>query len=304
MKYIDIGSLKDCSIISLGCMRMSQVTAERAKEVLEACNEVGINFFDHADIYGDGESEKIFGMALRASSLNREDIYIQTKCSIKPDQYDSSYDHILQSVEDSLERLQIDYLDALLLHRPDALIDSDEVNKAFSSLYQSGKVKNFGVSNYRKAQIELLQSGLDHKLIINQVQFSIAHTLLIDSSLNVNIDNEAAVARDGEILEYAQLNNITLQAWSPLQYGMIKGNFIENTDFEDTNTVLTKIAKKYGVSNACLAIAWILRHPATIQPIIGSMNPEHIRDISSASDIYLNRSEWYQLYTSTGKELP
>ncbi|AGF56720.1 putative oxidoreductase [Clostridium saccharoperbutylacetonicum] len=303
MKQLDIGKsgLKTSELI-LGCMRIANLSADEVKQLVETAIECGIDLFDHADIYGGGRSEELFG-EIMTSSL-RDKIKIQTKCSIRKGYYDYSAEHILTSVDGSLKRLNTDYVDTLLLHRPDTLMEPEEVAYAFDKLHSSGKVKNFGVSNHNSMQIELLQKYTNHKIIVNQMQLSITNTGMIDSGLNVNTQDERAIDRDGSILEYCRLKDITIQAWSPFQYGFFQGTFLNNDKFPELNKVLDRIAKEKGVSNSALAIAWILRHPAKIQPIIGSTNKSRLKDICTATNVTLSREEWYEIYLSAGNKLP
>lgn len=306
MKNINIGNSGiQASEIGLGCMRMAGIEKSEAERIIRTSLEEGINFFDHADIYGGGKSEEIFSDAINMSSFIREKMIIQTKCSIVPGvMYDYSKEHILNSVDGSLKRLKTDYVDFLLLHRPDTLMEPEEVAEAFSELHKSGKVKYFGVSNHTPMQIELLNKYLDNKIIINQLQFSIMHTSMIDAGLNMNIKNDAAIDRDGGVLEYCRLKDITIQAWSPYQYGFFGGVFLNNDKFPELNKKIDEIAEKYGVTNTAIATAWILRHPANIQPIVGSMNFERIKDICKSSEVNLTRQEWYEIYLAAGNILP
>lgn len=295
---------QEVSRIGLGCMRVTGLPGEKeVRELAEGAMELGINFFDHADIYAGGEAEAVFGRAIPKEL--REDMVIQTKCAIRPGCcYDFSKDYILKSVDGSLKRLQTDYIDILLLHRPDALMEPEEVAEAFEVLSASGKVRCFGVSNHNPMQIELLNSYCGDKVQVNQIQFSAAHCPTIDAGLNVNIQNDAGCNRDGSVIEYCRLKKIHLQAWSPFQYGMFEGVFIGSEKFPKLNQVLDRLAEKYGVSASAIAIAWILRHPAGIQAIVGSTNLTRIRDIAKASDVCLTREEWYEIYLSAGKLLP
>lgn len=306
MKNIDIaqGSIK-ASEIGLGCMRMAGLEKNQAEIIIKTAIEEGINFFDHADIYGRGKSEEIFAEAININSDIREKIIIQTKCSIVPGiMYDYSKEHIINSVEGSLKRLNTEYIDTLLLHRPDTLMEPEEVSEAFYQLSESGKVKKFGVSNHNTMQIELLNKYLKNKIVINQMQFGIMHTGMIDNGLNVNMVNDASINRDGSILEYCRIKDITIQAWSPYQYGFFEGVFLDNPKFPNLNKTIDRIAKEKGVSNTAIATAWILRHPAKIQTIVGTMNPNRLRDICTASDVKLTRKEWYEIYLSAGNKLP
>lgn len=290
--------------IGIGCMRIDSLETEtKVRELIDTSMECGIHFFDHADIYAAGESERLFGEAVQG--IPREDLIIQTKCAIRPGVcYDFSKDHILQSVEGSLKRLKMDYVDILLLHRPDTLMEPEEVAEAFDLLKSSGKVRYFGVSNMNPGQIKLLEQYLQDEILFDQVQFSLAHCNIIDSGINFNIESDAGIVRDGGLLEYARRKKITLQAWSPFQYGMFEGCFIGSEKYPELNKVLEELAEKYSVTPNAIAIAWILRHPAGIQAIIGSTNKSRIKTVSQAADITLTREEWYRLYLSAGKKLP
>jgi len=289
--------------VAVGCMRISNMSEKEASAFVNTALENGANFFDHADIYGKGNSETVFGKAI--SSLNREDIIIQTKCGIVSGKmFDFSYEHIIESVNGSLKRLGTDYVDVLLLHRPDALMEPEEVAKAFDELKTSGKVRHFGVSNQNPYQMALLQNSLDMPLCANQLQFSIMHAPMIQSGINVNMYNDSAVNRDGGVLDYCRLNKITIQPWSPMQFGFFKGCFIDNEEFPELNEKLSEIAEKYGVSKTTIAFAWILRHPAKMQPVTGTTNLTRLVDCIKASEITLTREEWYEIYKAAGNILP
>ena len=286
---------------------MPALDVQAAAKMIAKAMEMGVNFFDHATIYGRGEAEKRFGDALPLSGVKREDIFIQSKCGIHPErkEFDWRKDDILQCVDESLERLKTDYLDALLLHRPDLLFDPAEVAEAFDILYKAGKVKHFGVSNVTPGQLELLKKFAKRPLVFNQLQFSLDQTQLIDGGIyQDNMTTDRSALRDNGILDYCRLNDITIQAWSPLQVGMFQGTFVDNPDYPELNAVLGKLAEKYGVSKAGIAIAWILKHPAKIQAIAGTMNPDHLKDICDAADVEITHNEWYELYQASGKFLP
>jgi predicted oxidoreductase len=272
--------------------------------LIHAAMDVGITFFDHADIYGGGQSEAKFSEALDMSPSLREKMVIQTKCGIRKGFFDFSKEHILAAVDGSLQRLRTDYVDVLLLHRPDALVEPEEVAEAFSSLQASGKVKYFGVSNQNPMQIELLKKFVTQKIVFNQLQFSITNTTMIDAGINVNMEIEPAINRDGSILDYCRLNDITIQPWSPFQYGFFEGVFLDNEKFPELNQKIDELAAAKGVSNSAIAIAWILRHPARMQPIIGTTNAGRVQDIAKASAITLTRPEWYEIYRAAGNKLP
>ncbi|MDN6162381.1 MAG: aldo/keto reductase [Atopostipes sp.] len=289
------------SAVALGAMRITN-TKEPVK-VIETAIENGINFFDHADIYGAGESEKIFSKALKESKYNREDIYLQSKLGIVPGKrYDFSKEHILQSIEGILKRLDVDYLDSLLLHRPDTLMDPREVAEAFNQLKKEGKVRYFGVSNFTPGQVELLSKGIDEELHINQLQFGLMHTAMIDQGLNANRMEDASLDHDGGVLEYSRIKNMTIQAWSPYQGP--NGVFVGDKKLPKLNERLNELADKYQITPTGLAAAWVLRHPAEIQIIIGTMNSERIEQIAKASEIKISREDWYSLYKAAGNKLP
>lgn len=288
--------------VAVGCMRISDMKKKEVSAFIETALENGTNFFDHADIYGGGKSEIVFGKAVSPSK--RDNIIIQTKCGIRPGRFDFSYEHIISSVNGSLERLGTDYIDVLLLHRPDALMEPEEVARAFDELKTSGKVRHFGVSNQNPTQIQLLQSCLDMPLCVNQLQFSIMHAPMIQSGFNVNMYNDSATNRDGGVLDFCRLNKITVQPWSPMQYGFFEGCFVDNRKFPKLNKVLGEIAKEYGVSKTTIAFAWILRHPAKMQPITGTTNLQRLKDCIKASEITLTREQWYEIYRAAGNVLP
>lgn len=303
MKYIKIGGIIPSSAVSLGCMRIKDAD-NKPDEIIETALECGINHFDHADIYGGGECERIFGNYLKTHSSLRENITIQTKCGIRQDRYDFSKEHIISSVEASLKRLNTDYVDTLLLHRPDALMEPEEVAEAFDELYNSGKVKHFGVSNHNALQIELLKTAVKQPLIANQLQFSVTECGMITSGLNVNMKNDESFMHDGGLIEYSRIKNMTIQTWSPFQAGFFKECFVGNRKYKELNKKLDELAEKYGVTPTGIAAAWILRHPANMQLISGSMKPSRIREICAGADVTLSREEWYSVYLSAGYRLP
>lgn len=290
--------------IGLGCMRMADKSVKEANQVIENALELGINLFDHADIYGAGKSEEVFAEAIGMNPTVREKMIIQSKASIRPGMFDYSKEYILESVDEILQRLKTDYLDVFLLHRPDALMEPEEVAEAFSTLKTSGKVREFGVSNHNSSQLALLQQSVGESLIVNQLQFSLMHSLIIDPGLRVNMTDSKATVRDGAVLDYCRLHEITIQAWSPFMYGNWEGLFIDDARFPELNERLAELANKYNVEKSAIAIAWILRHPAKIQPIVGTMTPSRLTAIAKAAEIKLTREEWYELYLAAGNELP
>ncbi len=305
MRYMNIGNEKiKASEIALGCMRIADKPVKEVAELINIALDEGINFFDHADVYGRGKCEEIFAEATGMNSNIREKFIIQTKCGIRRGYYDFSKEHILEAVDGSLKRLNTDYIDILLLHRPDTLMEPEEIAEAFSILHSSGKVRNFGVSNFHPLQIELVSKYLNQRIIVNQLQLSIAHTGMIDFGFNVNMKVDQAINRDGGILEYCRVKDITIQAWSPFQYGFFEGTFMGNSKFQELNDKIEEIAREKGISNIAVPIAWILRHPARIQPIVGTTNLSRLKDICKASGVELTREEWYELYLSAGNKLP
>lgn len=304
MTYQTIGGIS-VSRIAQGCMRIDRLSKAELDALIRSDLDAGISFFEHADIYGgNGRCEELFGNILREDPSLRERMTIQTKCGIRPGQYDFSKEHILTSVEQSLKRLGTEQVEFLVLHRPDTLVEPEEVEEAFTRLKTQGKVKKFGVSNHNAMQIALLNKYLPEPLVIDQLQFGLGHTVLVDAGLNVNMKNDESVNRDDSTLDFCRLNDITIQAWSPLQFGFIKGHFMGNPDFEGLNRKLEELGEAYGITATAMAIAWILRHSAKIQPVVGSVNLERMRDIARAANVTISRKEWYDLYCATGKSLP
>lgn len=305
VKTVDIGgSGVEGARVAVGCMRISSMSQEALKRYVHTALDCGVNFFDHADIYGGGESESLFGRVLAEEPSLRDRITLQSKCGIRPGRYDFSKEHILESVDGILSRLRTDHLDFLLLHRPDALMEPEEVGEAFDRLESAGKVRQFGVSNFNARQLALLQSGLKQKLRANQMQFGLMCTGMIDHALRTNTEFPHAGDRDGEILDYCRLNGITIQTWSPFQYGFFEGTFIDNERFPELNAALGELGEKYGVSKSAMAAAWILRHPAKMQVIVGTTNAQRLQDVSAAYGVELSREDWYKLYLAAGNELP
>lgn len=305
MKYLNIGGVIPAPEIALGCMRLSGLSRPDAEKLIRTALDLGVHFFDHADIYGGGACETIFAEAAGMTPSLREQMLIQTKCGIRPGQYDFSREHILASVDASLKRLRTDYVDFLLLHRPDTLMEPEEVAEAFRLLKREGKVRFFGVSNQNAGQMTLLSKYcVETPLLVNQLQFSMTECGIIDAGLNVNMTNSAGVNRGGGILEFCRLNEITIQPWSPFQYGFFEGVFLGSDKFPQLNQKVNELAEKYSAAPEAIAIAWILRHPARMQPIVGTTSARRLTDICKASEITLTRQEWYELYLSAGKKLP
>ncbi|MDR1024257.1 MAG: aldo/keto reductase [Treponema sp.] len=306
MRSITLGlSGLQTPVIAVGCMRINKLARAEAEQFVKAALDMGAYFFDHADIYGGGTCEEIFAEAIGMKPAVREKILLQSKCGIRPGvAFDFSRDHILKSVDNSLRRLKTDYLDVLLLHRPDALVEPEEVAEAFSLLHNQGKVRNFGVSNQNPGQIRLLQKYVKQPIAANQLQLSITNATLITQGLHVNMLDDTALGRDGGILDFCRLNDITIQPWSPFQHGFFKGVFLDNKEFPKLNAKIDEIAKKYGVTNTTIAMAWLLRHPAKFQPVTGTMNAGRLAECVKAAEITLTREEWYEILLAAGNTLP
>lgn len=292
------------SEIALGCMRISEMEPQAIDALIQTALDSGINFFDHADIYGGGKSESKFAEAVAIGGTPRDKMLLQTKVGIRKGMFDFSKEHILNAVDGCLKRLRTEYVDVLLLHRPDALVEPAEVAEAFNVLESSGKVRHFGVSNQNPMQIELLKTAVKQPLLFNQLQFSVTNTGMVDQGINVNTMYDGATDRDGSVLDYCRLHDITIQPWSPFQYGFFEGVFLGNEKFPELNAQIDQLAEKYAVTNSAIAIAWILRHPAHMQPILGTTNQKRVAAIAKASDICLTREEWYAIYLAAGNKLP
>ena len=295
------------SAIALGIMRMAALTPTKAAAALEAALESDINFIDSADMYGDGKSELVFAAAMKEAGISRDQFFIQSKGGIvtgDEKRYDFSKQHLLDSVDGILKRMEIDYLDSYLLHRPDPLMEPEEIAEAFDILQASGKVRHFGVSNFNPEQFQLLQSQVDQKLLMNQLQFSIMHTGMIDYGMHTNMTDTRSFDHDGGILEFSRRKGVTIQAWSPFQYGFFEGVFVDNDKFTELNELLDKLAKKYDTNKNAIATAWILRHPANMQVILGTMNPTRIKESAAGGDVTLTKQEWYDVYFAAGNDLP
>ena len=304
MKTINLGkSGLAASSIALGCMRLSSLDVQGVETLVETALDTGITLFDHADIYGGGACEELFGKVLAQKPSLRDRMLLQSKCGIRKGYYDLSREHILASAEDSLRRLHTDRLDLFLLHRPDTLMEPEEIAEAFDRLAESGKVRYFGVSNMNPMQIELIQSAVRQKLIVDQMQFSLASSALVDSGIRANLPS-ATDSRDESLLEYCRLRSMTIQTWSPLQYGFFEGSFLGSEKYPALNALLRELAEKYAVAPAAVAVAWILRHSAKMQVILGTTNVQHLIACAEGAGIELTREEWYALYRAAGNELP
>ncbi|UJP10509.1 aldo/keto reductase [Microbacterium sp. KUDC0406] len=309
MKTVPFGSETAPAVIA-GMMRIPDKTDAEVRDLYDTARGAGIDFFDHADIYGGAMHvcEDRFASALNLSDAERSEIVIQTKAGIVPaDQmFDFSYDHLITQVEGSLKALRTDYIDVLLLHRPDALVEPEEVARAFDELSASGKVRAFGVSNHTPRQIDLLRTAVTQPLIANQLQLSITHSPIIAQGLSANMHgaDQSVVLDGGGIVEYCRAGGITIQAWSPFQAGFFNGVFLDNPDYPELNAVLERLAAKYGVTPLGIATAWITRHPAKMQVVLGTTTPQRVADAAAGADIELTRPEWYELFRTAGHIVP
>lgn len=303
MKYLELGNRR-VSALTMGCMRIADKNVKQVDTLIHTALDLGINHFDHADIYGGGKSEELFGKVLSSQPGLRDQMVIQSKCGIRKGFYDFSYEHIMESAEGILSRLQTDHLDLLLFHRPDALCEKDDFSRAVQDLKAQGKVLSFGVSNMNPAQIQLLESWSGERMLTDQVQLSLMHAGLVTAGTNVNVPNAEGTMYDGSLLPFAQRTDLGIQSWSPLQYGMFKGCFVGNEQFPELNAQLDALADKYQVSPAAIAISWILRIPGKVQVVTGTADPQHLQDAAKAGEITLSREDWYSLYRSCGYLLP
>ncbi|GHV15803.1 oxidoreductase [Spirochaetia bacterium] len=312
MKTIKLGlSGLTVPALAVGCMRMNSLSKSEAAGFVKNALDIGANFFDHADIYGGGTCESIFAEAIGMNPAVREKIIIQSKCSIRPGvAFDFSREHIITSTEGILKRLNTEYLDVLLLHRPDTLMEGEEVAAAFDQLHHSGKVRHFGVSNQNPAQIRLLKKYVRQPIVADQLQLSPTNAAMITAGFHVNMQDDGAVDRDGGVLEYCRLEDITIQPWSPFQHHTFAGTYLGNPDFLKLNETLDELAVKYGdqlgrqVTNTSMVMAWLGRHPAHFQPVTGTMNIQRLKECALGLDITLTRDEWYAIYLSAGNFLP
>ena len=309
MKTIPFASRTAPAVIA-GMMRIPDKTDAEVRELYDTARTAGIDFFDHADIYGGAMHvcEDRFAAALQLSAAEREEIVLQTKCGIVPSQqmFDFSYEHIMTQVDGSLKALRTDYIDVLLLHRPDALVEPDEVARAFDELEAAGKVRAFGVSNHTPRQIDLLCTAVTQPIVANQLQLSITHSPIIAQGIAANMaGEEQSVVRDGGgIVEYCRINDITVQAWSPYQAGFFDGVFLGNPKHAELNEVIDRLAAKYDVTPTAIATAWITRHPARMQVVLGTTTPQRVADAAAGADVELTRSEWYELFRVGGHIVP
>ncbi|GAA4719924.1 aldo/keto reductase [Isoptericola chiayiensis] len=311
MKTVPLGTTgRQVPNVVLGLMRIAQMDDDAVRTLVRTARDAGIDFVDHADVYGEElhGCERRFAEAMQLTSSQREELTIQSKAGIVPDgpYFDYSYDHLVSSVEGSLEALGTDYLDVLLLHRPDALVEPDEVARAFDHLESSGKVRAFGVSNHTPGQIELLKKSVRQPLVANQVQLSITHAPLVAQGVAANMAglDQSAVRDGGGLLDYCRLHDITVQAWSPFQAGFFTGVFLGSEEYPELNAVIDRLAAKYDVPAIAIATAWITRHPAGMQVVLGTTTPERVAGAAQGSDVPLTRAEWYELFRAAGYTVP
>lgn len=308
MRYIKFGERqKEVSEVVLGLMRISEMTVDQVEELIESALAVGINAFDIADCYGHGKCEQILGEVLKRRPDLREKMWIQSKCGIRMEEFtyfDFSKEHILEAVDDILERLNVDYIDSLLLHRPDALMEPAEIAEAFDLLKAQGKVIDFGVSNQNPMMMALIQKDVKQPLVANQLQLSAAFTPSFDAGFHVNMKQNAGIVRDSSIFEYCRLHDVVIQAWSVLQFDYFGGVFLGSEKYPELNQVLNRLAEKYHVSPSAIAIAWVLRYPAKMQAVIGTTKKARVAEAAKAAEIQLTRKEWYEIYLAAGNDLP
>lgn len=308
MRYIKFGERqKEVSEVVLGLMRISEMTVDQVEDLIESALAVGINAFDIADCYGHGKCEQVLGEVLKRRPDLREKMWIQSKCGIRMEEFtyfDFSKEHILEAVDGILERLNVDYIDSLLLHRPDALMEPAEIAKAFDLLKSQGKVIDFGVSNQNPMMMALIQKDVNQPLVANQLQLSAAFTPSFDAGFHVNMKQEAGIVRDSSIFEYCRLHDVVIQAWSVLQFDYFGGVFLGSEKYPELNHVLNRLAEKYHVSPSAVAIAWVLRYPAKMQAVIGTTKKARVAEAAKAAEIQLTRKEWYEIYLAAGNDLP
>jgi predicted oxidoreductase len=299
---------RSVSSVILGLMRIASMSNAEIQQLFGAARAAGVNVFDHADIYG-GERhlcEARFGDAITLTAAERDQVVIQSKVGIRKGFFDFSGEHILRTVDESLAALRTDYLDLLLLHRPDTLVEPEDVASAFDKLKSTGKVRHFGVSNHTPGQIALLKTAVQQPLIVNQVQLSITHAPLIAAGVAANMAGlDQSIDRDNGLLDYSRLNGMMLQAWSPFQKGFFDGVFLgDRANYAELNDAIDELAKAYGVTPTGIAVAWITRHPANIQVVLGTTKPERVTESAAGSAVPLTREEWYRLFTAAGHILP
>ncbi|MGO2140060.1 MAG: aldo/keto reductase [Leucobacter sp.] len=301
--------MSEAARIALGMMRIENLSDGEIRDLYAGARESGVTHFDHADIYGGGEHgcERRFNEALRLSPAEREQVVLQTKCGIRSGGrgFDFSAQYIVRRAEESLEALGTDYLDVLMLHRPDTLVEPDEVASAFSQLEAAGKVRSFGVSNHTAPQIELLKTAVTQPIAVNQVQFGLGHAALVAQGIAANMEGlKQSAVRDGGLLEYARINGITLEAWSPFQRGFFSGSIFEQGGLRELQAVLARIAAERGTTPTAIATAWITRHPARMRVVLGTTRVSRVEEAVAGAQIVLSRAEWYELFVAAGYEVP
>ncbi|HKH08134.1 MAG TPA: aldo/keto reductase [Agromyces sp.] len=296
--------------VVLGLMRIADKTDDEVRALVRAARDAGIDFLDHADIYGTDlhGCERRFAEAMQLTPSQRAELTIQTKAGIVKDgpYFDFSYEHIIESVEGSLAALETDYIDILLLHRPDALVEPEEVARAFDELEAAGKVRSFGVSNHTPRQIDLLKRYVRQPIVANQLQLSITHAPIIaqGAAANMAAEVQSVTLDGGGIVDYCRLNDITVQAWSPFQAGFFTGVFLGSPEYLELNAVIDRLAAAYDVPPIAIATAWITRHPANMQVVLGTTSPERVTGAAQGSDLPLTRVEWYELFRAAGYLVP
>jgi predicted oxidoreductase len=311
MKSVPVGpaGLTGPNVV-LGVMRIADKTDDEIRTLVTAARDAGIDFFDHADVYGTRmhECEERFAAALQLTPSQRAEITIQTKAGIVREgpYFDFSYERITSTVEESLRALQTDYIDILLLHRPDALVEPDEVARAFDELEAAGKVRAFGVSNQTPRQIDLLKTSVKQPIVANQLQLSVTHAPIVAQGVATNMHglDQSATLDGGGILDYCRINHITVQAWSPFQAGFFTGVFLDNPEYAELNAVIDRLAAQYDVPSIAIATAWLTRHPAQMQVVLGTTTPQRVTDAALGSDIPLTRPEWYEIFRAAGYQVP
>ena len=310
MRTLELADGITASNVVLGMMRIDGKSDDDVREIVRTARDSGIDMVDHADVYGETlhGCERRWAEAMHLSASERDAWTIQTKCGIVREgpYFDFSAEHILASVEGSLAALDTDRIDVLLLHRPDALVEPDEVARAFDELESSGKVRAFGVSNHTPRQIDLLKRSVRQPLVANQLQLSVTHAPLVAQGVAANMAglDQSLVLDGGGLLDYCRLNDITVQAWSPFQSGFFTGPFLGNEDYPELNAVVDRLAAHYDVPPIAIATAWITRHPAGIQVVLGTTTPDRISGAALGSELPLTRAEWYELFRAAGHRVP
>lgn len=308
MDYIEYGANKTrASKLMLGMWRFADETPEHVAELVETCLDCGVNALDTADVYGRGHCEELLGEAFALRPGLRDQVFLQTKVGIRKEPhtwFDFSFQHIVEGCEASLKRLNTDHVESLLLHRPDILMEPEEVAEAFTRLHDAGKVLDFGVSNMNPTTMHFLQKWLPFPIAANQMQLSAAYTPMIDAELYVDRAEDYAVMRDGGVMEYCRENDIAIQTWSSLQVGYEKKVLFGHPNHPQLNAVLERMAEEKGVTPTAVALAWILRYPAKMQAIIGTSKASRIRDAAEACSISISRQEWYEIYATDGRRVP